>query len=78
MLHCHAATSHSFNDFTDNIVLPSFNHDVEIAVVSIISPASGTSTTTAGATTTQSLPIPWWSQIVLFLCCASSQHANGH
>jgi hypothetical protein len=36
MLHCHAATSHSFNDFTDNIVLPSFNHDVEIAVVSII------------------------------------------
>jgi hypothetical protein len=45
---------------------------------SAIPPASGTSTTTAGATTTQSLPIPWWSQIVLFLCCASSQHANGH
>ncbi|KAG2139122.1 WD40-repeat-containing domain protein [Suillus bovinus] len=40
-------------------------------------PASGTSTTTAGAATPQSPPIPWWAQIVLFICCASP-HINGH
>ncbi|KAG1783116.1 hypothetical protein EV702DRAFT_1191554 [Suillus placidus] len=41
-------------------------------------PGTTTTTTTAGATTPQSPPIPWWAQIVLFLCCASPPHANGH
>ncbi|KAG1881875.1 quinon protein alcohol dehydrogenase-like superfamily [Suillus tomentosus] len=41
-------------------------------------PVPGTNTTTIGAATSQSPPIPWWSQIVLFLCCASPPHANSH
>ncbi|KAG1890691.1 WD40-repeat-containing domain protein [Suillus fuscotomentosus] len=42
------------------------------------SPVPGTNTTTIGAATPQSPPIPWWSQIVLFLCCASPPPANSH
>ncbi|KAG1867690.1 hypothetical protein F4604DRAFT_919757 [Suillus subluteus] len=37
--------------------------------------------TTAGTVVAQSPPIPWWTRIVLFLCCASPPgppHANGH
>ncbi|KAG2096333.1 uncharacterized protein F5147DRAFT_391262 [Suillus discolor] len=41
-------------------------------------PVPGTNTTTIGAATSQSQPIPWWGQIVLFLCCASPPHANSH
>ncbi|KAG2032333.1 hypothetical protein BDR03DRAFT_1015294 [Suillus americanus] len=48
----------------------------QFASTSAIPPAPGT--TTAGVATPQSLPITWWTQIVLFLCCASPPHANGH
>ncbi|KAG2096298.1 WD40-repeat-containing domain protein [Suillus discolor] len=41
-------------------------------------PIPGTKPTTTGAATPQSPPIPWWSQLVLFLCCAYPPHANSH
>ncbi|KAG2032336.1 WD40-repeat-containing domain protein [Suillus americanus] len=47
-----------------------------LASTSPIPPVPGT--TTAGAATPQSLPITWWAQTVLFLCCASPPHANGY
>ncbi|KIK42923.1 hypothetical protein CY34DRAFT_804415 [Suillus luteus UH-Slu-Lm8-n1] len=31
-----------------------------------------------GTAATQSPPIPWWAQVVLFLCCASPPYDNGH
>ncbi|KAG2094022.1 uncharacterized protein F5147DRAFT_720158 [Suillus discolor] len=43
-------------------------------------PASASTSATPsapGTTVTQPPYIPWWAQIVLFLCCASSPHANG-
>lgn len=40
-------------------------------------PAPGTNVTTPGATG-QCRPIPLWARFVLFLCCASPPHPNGH
>ncbi|KAG1758831.1 hypothetical protein EDD22DRAFT_171191 [Suillus occidentalis] len=37
-----------------------------------------TSSTTSGAANTRSPPIPLWVRLVLFLCCASPPHADGH
>jgi hypothetical protein len=48
------------------------------ASTSAIPPALGPGTTTAGAAAAQLQPIPWWSQIVLFLCCASPPYSNAH
>ncbi|KAG2080800.1 uncharacterized protein F5147DRAFT_295090 [Suillus discolor] len=39
-------------------------------------PATGP--TTPGAAGTQPPLIPLWARLVLFLCCASSQYADGH
>ncbi|KAG2105844.1 uncharacterized protein F5147DRAFT_838027 [Suillus discolor] len=41
-------------------------------------PAQGTSAGATGATTMQPPPIPLWARFVLFLCCASPPHTNGH
>ncbi|KAG2746846.1 hypothetical protein P692DRAFT_20876141, partial [Suillus brevipes Sb2] len=37
-----------------------------------------TSSTTSGAANTRPPPIPFWARLVLFLCCASPPHADGH
>ncbi|KAG2737277.1 hypothetical protein P692DRAFT_201875073 [Suillus brevipes Sb2] len=39
---------------------------------------TSTSATPAPGTAAAQPPIQWWAQIVLFLCCASPSHANGH
>ncbi|KAG2151669.1 quinon protein alcohol dehydrogenase-like superfamily [Suillus bovinus] len=41
-------------------------------------PASGANTTTVGTTATRSLAIRLWTEVVLFLCCASQSHANSY
>ncbi|KAG2134538.1 hypothetical protein DEU56DRAFT_410106 [Suillus clintonianus] len=38
----------------------------------------GTDTTTAVAAPAQSRSLPLWARLLLFLCCASLPHANGH
>lgn len=43
-----------------------------------IEPAPGTNMTTPDVAIAQSRPIPLWARLVLFLCCASPPHANGH
>ncbi|KAG1884687.1 hypothetical protein F4604DRAFT_1919156 [Suillus subluteus] len=48
----------------------------QLASTPMIPPAPGA--TTACVATTQSPPITWWAQTVLFLCCASPPHANGY
>ncbi|KAG1759779.1 hypothetical protein EDD22DRAFT_124337 [Suillus occidentalis] len=40
--------------------------------------ASTSVTTAPGTAAAQPPPIQWWAQILLFLCCASPSHANGH
>ncbi|KIK43473.1 hypothetical protein CY34DRAFT_710664 [Suillus luteus UH-Slu-Lm8-n1] len=40
--------------------------------------ASTSATPAPGTAAAQPPPIQWWAQIVLFLCCASPSHANGH
>ncbi|KAG2342298.1 WD40 repeat-like protein [Suillus weaverae] len=40
--------------------------------------APSTNTTTAGTAVVQPTPIPMWARFVLFICCASPPHANGH
>jgi hypothetical protein len=40
--------------------------------------ASASATPAPGTAAAQPKPIPWWAQIVLFLCCAHPPHANGH
>ncbi|KAG2096531.1 WD40-repeat-containing domain protein [Suillus discolor] len=41
-------------------------------------PAPATSTVASGATTVHSRPLPLRARFVLFLCCASPPHADGH
>ncbi|KAG2748054.1 hypothetical protein P692DRAFT_20875974 [Suillus brevipes Sb2] len=44
-------------------------------------PADTSTSTTPPAPITaaaQPKPMPWWAQIVLYLCCAHQPHANGH
>ncbi|KAG2753640.1 hypothetical protein P692DRAFT_20870501, partial [Suillus brevipes Sb2] len=44
-------------------------------------PANASTSTTHPAPVTaaaQPKPIPWWAQIVLFLCCADPPHGNSH
>ncbi|KAG1743345.1 WD40-repeat-containing domain protein [Suillus paluster] len=49
-----------------------------VASTSATSHTPDSSTTTPGPTGTQSRPVPLWARFVLFLCCASPPHTNGH